>query len=187
VPEGAAGAQAKWNTAVTWVGGGEWHEYRVFPYWQGEKRIARFRIDFSNPADTLGTYEVDWIRVVDTVAAKSEARAWRSAALGAWRGEDGAAVSVSGDALAVVSQDGQIGRVASPLLVLPARENVFVSVEMAADAGSEAAEGRICAGSAAAQERLRDRRALLSRLAVDREMGAHLAGRAGAQAGPGLV
>jgi len=138
VPEGAAGAQAKWNTAVTWGGGGEWHEYRVFPYWQGEKRIARFRIDFSNPADMLGTYEVDWIRVVDTASAKSEASAWRGAALGAWRGEDGAAASVSGDALAVVSQDGQIGRIVSPLLALPARENVFVSVEMAADAGDDA-------------------------------------------------
>ena len=88
VPEGAAGAQAKWNTAVSWVGGGAWYEYRVFPYWQGQKRIARFRIDFSNPADTLGTYEVDWVRVVDTASAKSEARAWRGAALGAWRGED---------------------------------------------------------------------------------------------------
>jgi hypothetical protein len=138
VPEGAAGAQAKWNTAVAWVGGGAWHEYRVFPYWQGEKRIARFRIDFSNPADTLGTYEVDWIRVVDTASAKSEASAWRGAGLGAWRGEDGAAASVSGDALAVVSQDGQIGRIVSPLLALPARENVFVSVEMAADAGDDA-------------------------------------------------
>ncbi len=85
IPEGAAGAQAKWNTTLMWAGGGEWHEYRVFPYWQGEKRIAQFRIDFSNPADTLGTYEVDWVRVIDAVSAKSDAREWRGAALSAWR------------------------------------------------------------------------------------------------------
>jgi len=138
IPEGAAGAQAKWNTTLMWAGGGEWREYRVFPYWQGEKRIAQFRIDFSNPADTLGTYEVDWVRVVDAVSAKSDAREWRGAALSAWRAEDGAVASMSGDALVVTSEAGQTGRITSPMLSIPSYENVFVSVEMAADTGDDA-------------------------------------------------
>lgn len=47
IPAGASQAQQKWTVTIDWIGDGQWHDYRVSPYWQGDKRIARLRVDLS--------------------------------------------------------------------------------------------------------------------------------------------
>jgi hypothetical protein len=106
-------------------GGGAWHEYRCSPIGR-RKRIARFRIDFSNPADMLGT--MSGLDPGGRPPRPPRARRARGAGgTGAWRGEDGAAASVSGDGWPWCRRrpDRQDVRT---LRALPARENVFVSV-----------------------------------------------------------
>jgi hypothetical protein len=134
VPAGAEGAQQKWSTSTEWVGDNEWHEYRVAPYWQGEKRIARLRIDFAVPLNDAGTFEVDWIRVVDTAAAATAERAWSGAALTAWSAGEGVTAELKGDALSFASP-GASGALASPNLKIPSAEMYVVAVEMSAKEG----------------------------------------------------
>ncbi len=134
VPAGANGPQQKWSATTEWIGDNEWHEYRVQPYWQGEKKISRFRIDFAVPTNNAGTFEVDWVRVVDTSAAATAERAWCGTALGAWSATDGATADVRDDALAYASS-GSIGTLTSPNLKIPTDETCVVAVEMAAREG----------------------------------------------------
>jgi hypothetical protein len=136
IPAGASQAQQKWSAAIDWIGDNQWHDYRVAPYWQGEKSIARLRVDFVPPRASEGTYEIDHIRIVDeTAAAGSDARAWSGAALGAWRGADGAAAEAKGDVLALAAGKGEIGQLLSPNLKIPSDETCVVSVEMAVTEG----------------------------------------------------
>lgn len=58
-----------------WIGDGAWHEYRVRPYWQGEKRIGCLRIDFPSAANSGAVYEIDSIRIEegkDAIAVSAE-------------------------------------------------------------------------------------------------------------------
>jgi hypothetical protein len=135
VPAGAAGAQQKWAASIDWIGDNQWHEYRVSPYWQGEKRIARMRLDFAPPSGSEGTFEVDWIRIADEAAAASPARAWRGAETLAWRGVEGAALESKDGAVAFVSDKAQIGALVSPNLKIPADDACVVAVEMAVKTG----------------------------------------------------
>lgn len=55
---------------VSWspIGDNQWHEYRIYPFWNAEKSIVKFRIDFPNLRQTdVGkrSAEIAWIRVVD--------------------------------------------------------------------------------------------------------------------------
>ena len=134
VPAGADGAQQKWSVSTDWTGDGQWHEYRVQPYWQGEKRIARIRIDFAVPLNDAGVFEVDWIRIVDTDAAISTEQTWRGAALTAWSADDGATAETRGEALAFAAKK-QSGTLTSPSLKIPSDETYVVAVDMSAKAG----------------------------------------------------
>ncbi len=134
VPVGADGAQQKWSVSTEWNGDGQWHEYRVKPYWQGEKRIARIRIDFAVPLNDEGVFEVDWVRIVDSDAAVSTEQAWRGAALIAWSAEDGAAVEKRDEVL-VFSAKNPSGTLTSPNLKIPSDETYVVAAEMATKAG----------------------------------------------------
>lgn len=134
VPAGAGGAQQKWSVSTAWTGDGEWHEYRIQPYWQSEKRIARIRIDFAVPPSDSGTFEVDWIRVMESAAATTAERAWRGTGLAAWSATDGATAETRDDALAFATED-QNGALMSPNLKIPSDETYVVAVEMAAKDG----------------------------------------------------
>ncbi len=139
IPAGTDGAKQKWSVGFDWIGDNQWHEYRITPYWQGEKRIKQIRLDFAVPRDTAATFEVDWIRVVDEAAAVTAERSWRGAGLAAWRGVEGATLVANGDAWRFASDKGLLGVLASPNLKVAADEAYVVAVEMAAtegDAGS---------------------------------------------------
>ena len=46
------------SCSFEWIGDGQWHEYRLRPYWQGEKTIGRVRLDFPVAAGGSGVYEI---------------------------------------------------------------------------------------------------------------------------------
>jgi hypothetical protein len=138
VPANAKGTQQKWSVAFDWIGDNEWHDYRVIPYWQGEKRIAQMRLDFAPPRSGEGTYEVDWIRIVEEPAASNDARAWQGAALTTWRGAEGASIAAKGEATVFASDTTKTGALVSPDIKIPADENCVVTVEMAVQQGDSA-------------------------------------------------
>ncbi|MDR2849180.1 MAG: glycoside hydrolase family 99-like domain-containing protein, partial [Verrucomicrobiota bacterium] len=115
VREGETIPQGKFNVPVTWIGDGEWHTYRIEPYWQGEKKIARVRIDFAVPQEEGATFEMAWVQVVDPGAGTAGAPS--VPALEAWTTTDDAATS--------------------PPLKIPADDAFIVAVELAATEGDE--------------------------------------------------
>jgi len=72
------GFSSRKNTSFTAIGDGQWHEYRIRPYWHTEKRIILLRLDLPMPKATDGprTFAVDYIRIVgdepDTAATRTE-------------------------------------------------------------------------------------------------------------------
>lgn len=54
--------QQRLSCRFDWIGDGAWHEYRVRPCWQGEKRIGKLRLDFPSAG---GTFEVERLAVVE--------------------------------------------------------------------------------------------------------------------------
>ena len=146
VPEGVAGPQEKLNVSLNWMGDHAWHEYRVYPYWQGDKRIVRLRIDFAGPSQALDTYEVDWVRVVEMTSPTTAAKAWCGSALGVWNGEEGRAVVDNDHVLALTAAPEEIATLFSPALTLPAESNPIVAIEMSTESGDE---GMLCWASSA--------------------------------------
>ncbi len=138
IPAGAGQAQQKWVAAIDWIGDGQWHDYRVSPYWQGEKSISRLRVDFAPPHGGEGTFEVDAIRIVDEAAVSSGERAWRGAGLAAWRGVEGATAEAKNESLVFSSDKGLVGALLSPALKIPSDETCVVAVEMAVKEGDSA-------------------------------------------------
>ncbi len=123
------------------VGDGQFHVYRLYPFWHAAKKIVRLRVD--PPSD--GRFQIQWIRVVEedqpvrrkgtgTICAEHPsdrfavngasppAQAWNAAQFRqSWRPAPPAADA--GDAPLFFS----------PPLAIPAAENAFISVRMAAD------------------------------------------------------
>ena len=135
IPAGSDQAQQKWSVAIDWIGDNQWHDYRVSPYWQGDKKIARLRVDFMPPHGGEGTFEVDCIRIVDEAAVSSGERAWRGAGVAAWRGVEGATAVAKDESLAFASGKGLVGALVSPNLRIPSDDACVVSVEMAVKEG----------------------------------------------------
>ena len=134
VPAGEKGPQQKWTVSTVWTGDNAWHEYRVSPYWQGEKRITRLRVDFAVPENSEGTFEVDWIRVVDSAVTPSPERSWSRSALATWSAQDGTAALARTGELSFIAKEPN-GRLVSPSLKIPSDESYVVAIEMAADEG----------------------------------------------------
>ena len=136
VPAGEAGAKQQWSVSTEWIGDNAWHEYRVRPYWQGEKKIRQIRIDFAVPQKDSGTFEVDWVRVVDDASAVTAARSWRGAAMAEWAGVDGASLEAAGEnGAAFCSEKRSVGALMSPNVRIPADDAYVVAVEMSAKKG----------------------------------------------------
>lgn len=51
------------SSRFAWIGDGKWHEYRVRPYWQGEKTIGGIRLDLPTTAADGGAFEIESVRV----------------------------------------------------------------------------------------------------------------------------
>lgn len=53
------------ETGFDIIGDGQWHEYRIYPYWQAEGQIILIRLDFPRVSAPGKTFAVDWVRIVD--------------------------------------------------------------------------------------------------------------------------
>lgn len=69
------GPTQKLSCSFAWNGDGAWHEYRLRPYWQGEKRIGRLRLDFPASAADGGVFEIEALEVAEGADAISVAAA----------------------------------------------------------------------------------------------------------------
>lgn len=57
------GAVQQQSCRFEWIGDGQWHEYRVRPFWQGEKAIGGIRVDFPASAADGGVFEISRLAV----------------------------------------------------------------------------------------------------------------------------
>ena len=64
-PAGARQPTQKTGVSFAWVGDGEWHEYRVRPYWQGEGDVWLLRVDFPNGMTDKGEVGLADFHVVE--------------------------------------------------------------------------------------------------------------------------
>ena len=72
------GPTQKLSCSFEWIGDGQWHEYRLRPYWQGEKEIGKLRIDFPGSAGGSGVYEIARLAIedgADAIAVPAEGHA----------------------------------------------------------------------------------------------------------------
>ncbi len=59
------GPTQKLSCSFNWIGDGVWHEYRVRPYWQGERTIGQVRLDFPTSAIHDGVFEIACFEIVE--------------------------------------------------------------------------------------------------------------------------
>jgi len=135
IPEGAKGPQAKWSASFDWIGDGGWHDYRVRPFWQAEKRIGAFRLDFVNGRADV-PFAISSIRVIDEGGEVQPGEpVWCGPALGVWKGEDGGEVQMKGDELSFRPPSPGGGDLVSPKISVPSDTAFVVAVEMAVPEG----------------------------------------------------
>ncbi len=118
--------------------GDESRVYRVHPFWHAAGKIIRLRLD---PPAT-GPFAIEWIRIVDEGSqVHSAAKVWRfRSATHGWRAwQDVSEPAIEAERLSVTAQ-GKTPILMSPWLSVPAAENPYVSIRMAAKHG---ASGRV--------------------------------------------
>jgi hypothetical protein len=95
---------------------GQFHVYRIWPFWHAAKKIIRLRFDPPN----AGEFDIRWIRIAERQVAGSAEKSWnRDEIRSQWR--------ASGD----VDGDGQGPILLSPLVAIRAADHPFVCVRMA--------------------------------------------------------
>jgi len=113
-----------------------WQTYRVRPFWQGEGRIVKLRLDLpgvKRGEEAQQTYQIDWIRIIELgpsgppVAADWDfadgTQGWRVDGEGALRTEDGWLVASLRPA----------ARLIAPPVDVDAYRDVFISFQMAVE------------------------------------------------------
>ncbi len=131
------------ETRFSVIGDNQWHVYRVYPFWQTEKKIVLLRLDLPRPAEQDNgrkTFAVSWIRVVDMGAPAPGARtAWRFPRDAAdFSALEGARARAVAEGLEIVTSPKPVRGVRSGILRLSAADGYWVSVEMSVDRGKRA-------------------------------------------------
>lgn len=138
MPVGAKSPSQKWSVSFDWIGDGAWHDYRVRPFWQGDKRIGSMRLDFVN-GRSGDPFEVASIRIVEEAGASHVGEpVWSGEALAAWAGADGGQLRLKAGVLAFRSTKSGAGALLSPKLSVEADTAFIVAVEMAVSEGDSA-------------------------------------------------
>jgi len=146
IPVGAKGPQQKWSASFDWIGDGEWHDYRVRPFWQGEKRIGTLRIDFVNGRSDVA-FEVASVRIVDeSSAAHAGEPVWSGTALAAWSAVEGSHARIEKGGIAYRSPEKGEGVLESPALSFDSDAAFVLSVEMAVESGAAGTVAWACSG-----------------------------------------
>ena len=126
-------SQQKYS-AFSVIGGNEFRDYRVYPFWHAKKKIVRLRLDM--PPD--GEFAIQAIRILDS--GKTEATSdtnWATAdALNEWQSmQQTGTIEASADGLELEAK-GNRPILLSPMLELVGQERPIVAVRMAVSAGS---------------------------------------------------
>ncbi len=116
-------------------GDGQWHTYRLWPFWQSEKRVIRLRFDTYDNA----SFALESIRITELPARDPVAAADFDFTKGNqnWQAKDDAKVAASSDGLRITVADVN-GFVFSPPVSIASDEETFVSLRMAVDKGRRA-------------------------------------------------
>lgn len=125
-------SHTKCNTFHT-TADGQFHVYRIYPFWQAAGRVLRLRFD--PPGD--GPFEIDWIRIVDAPASPpctTQSWTFNTASQGWWSLQELSEPAVRDGALAFVAQ-GITPILGSPMLAVPTQDAVVVSLRMAVSRG----------------------------------------------------
>ncbi|NUQ62955.1 MAG: glycoside hydrolase family 99-like domain-containing protein [Pirellulales bacterium] len=112
---------------------GQFHVYRIYPFWHAVGKIIRLRFD--PPSD--GEFAIDWIRVIDGPAVEpSSAASWQfKAGAQAWQPlQEISEPTVRNGLLEAASQGGS-PILLSPPLAVPGERAIYASVRMAVDGG----------------------------------------------------
>ena len=140
VPAGSSGPRQEWSVPIAWIGDGEWHDYRIQPFWQGEKRIAAVRIDFVDGHVGEAPFELAWVKIVgEREAPYAGEPAWSGASLAAWCTAKDARVTLKGNALAVRSTTPESVDLQSPRLNIRADDSSVVAIRLSTEDGDSAA------------------------------------------------
>ena len=103
-------------------GDGQFHVYRLWPFWHAAKKVIRLRFDPPNAGD----FAIRWIRVAERQVAASSARSWHGDEISAqWHAMDDV-------------ESGQGPILFSPRLAIRAVDHSFVSLRMAVERGATA-------------------------------------------------
>lgn len=136
IPVGEKGPQQKWSVSFDWIGDGAWHDYRVQPFWQGEKAIGAMRLDFVNGQSANGAFEISSVRIVDeTGASHAGEPVWSDAALAEWSATEGGVARVKDQVLTFRTSATGAGLVQSPMLKADADAACVLAVDMAVSEG----------------------------------------------------
>ncbi|NOX54515.1 MAG: hypothetical protein GXP27_08765, partial [Planctomycetes bacterium] len=127
-----------------------WHTYRVRPFWQGEGKIVKLRLDLPGirgGEDSEQTYQIDWIRIIDLgTSGPAVPAAWDFAdGTQGWCVDGEGSVRAEEGRLVASLQPG--ARLIAPSVRVDAYRDVFVSFQMAVetvgDGPKDQAGGRI--------------------------------------------
>lgn len=135
IPAGAKGPQQKWSVSFDWVGDGEWHEYRLRPYWQGEKKIGAVRLDFVNGRPDVA-FAISAFRVLhEGGSAHVGEPVWSGPALTSWQASEGGEVRMQGETACFRAAGERQAALVSPAVSFESDAAFIVTVEMAVDRG----------------------------------------------------
>ena len=139
-------AEIFWSNAATSItqdkttrfevtGDGQWHTYQILPFWHPEGNIERLRFDLYDG----GTFAVDFIRISELAPQLPTAVAAFDFTTGTqgWQAVGSTRVTANPAGLKMIFQNAD-GFALSPLLVVPADEQNYVSLSMAVDQGTSA-------------------------------------------------
>lgn len=125
------------ETTFEVAGDGQWHTYRVQPWWQAEGRIILLRLDLprrDDPDALPAAFAVDHVRILagEAAAAEPGLRRWRFPQnAGRWQPTGGASAEPTDEGLRVRPRGGAVR---TPV-ELTAGDAFWVSIRMAVDEG----------------------------------------------------
>lgn len=120
--------------AFSVVGGDEFRDYRVYPFWHAKKKVIRLRLDM--PPD--GNFAVQSVRILDAAdQSSSSATAWATPEkLASWRPMQQVGPVETAPGQLQFQADGNRPILLSPLLNFDGPKQPIVAVRMAVSAGS---------------------------------------------------
>lgn len=129
------GFDQKKTTDFNVIGDGQWHTYRLMPFWQAEGKIIKLRFD---PYDNT-RFAVDYIRINDLAPVAATVAPEFDFTKGAqgWSVLGEVAVQSGADGLRICAQQGDAFALAPPLRITN-DEQAVISIRMAADGGRRA-------------------------------------------------